>query len=84
MSQWVSEWQGHLLSCSGQIKTQRNIKQFTEKYFFFFKKNDNDNYGDDDNDADDDEADDDENDDEDKGCLGLGWTVGGSASCHWL
>ena len=42
------------------------------------------NDGDDDNDADDDEVDDDEdgNDDEDEGCLG--WTVGGSASCHWL
>ena len=26
MSEWVSEWQGHLLSCSGQLKRQKRQK----------------------------------------------------------
>ena len=30
VSQWVSQWQGHLLSCSGQLKIRT-----TEKYKFY-------------------------------------------------
>ena len=26
VSEWVSEWQGHLLSCSGQLKKKINLK----------------------------------------------------------
>ena len=45
---WVSEWQGHLLSCSGQLKSIQNVAQLRWQYLcicicifntMLFKKN---------------------------------------------
>ena len=39
VSEWVSAWQGHLLSCSGQLKTSKtatpNFETVLQKNFFF-------------------------------------------------
>ena len=32
VSEWVSEWQVHLLSCSGQLKTQNSAQLDTDQY----------------------------------------------------